>query len=106
MANGAVGVWALAAHWVEVLRSRLLWLMTAAAQVALGLQVVLGVVFQETSGREAPGIHLFYGFLTLIAVAILYSYRFQIPKWRYLLYGCGGLFIMGLALRAIYLPVA
>lgn len=105
-ANGFVGVWALAAHWVDAMRSRLLWTATAAAQVALGAQVVLGVVFQQTSGRQAPGIHQFYGFLTLISVAILYSYRFQIPKWRYLLYGFGGLFIMGLALRAVILPAA
>ncbi len=103
-ANGLVGLWALTAHWVDAVRSRWLWWATAATQVLVGLQVILGVVFQQTSEREAPGIHEFYGFLTLISVAILYSYRLQIPKWRYLLYGFGGLFIMGLALRTVFLP--
>ncbi len=102
--SGLVGLWALTAHWVEGLRSRWLWWVTATSQVVVGLQVILGVVFQQSSGREAPGIHEFYGFLTLISVAILYSYRLQIPKWRFLLYGFGGLFIMGLALRTVFLP--
>ncbi len=102
--SGLVGVWALVGHWVEAVRSRWLWRATAVSQILVGLQVVLGVVFQQSSGRQAPGIHEFYGFLTLISVAILYSYRMQIPKWRHLLYGFGGLFIMGLALRTVFLP--
>jgi hypothetical protein len=44
---------------------------------------------------------MFYGFLGIIAVGILYSYRPQVQQWRYLLYGFGGLFIMGLGIRAM-----
>lgn len=103
-ANGVVGVWALIAHWQPRFRKRALWAATAAAQVLIFVQVVLGVVYQSTSGIEAPGIHQFYGFITLLTVALIYSYRQQIERWLYLLYGFGGLFIMGLALRTVFLP--
>ena len=102
--NGFVGLWALLAHWVTRLRHRLLWVVTAVAQILVGLQVILGVVFLRSSGIAAPGIHQFYGYIALLSVALIYSYRIQIEKWRYLLYGFGGLFIMGLALRAVFIP--
>ncbi len=104
VANGLVGLWALVAHWWPSARHRLLWPATAVAQTLIGVQVVLGVVFMQTSGREAPGIHQFYGFITLISVALIYSYRPQIKRWQFLLYGFGGLFIMGLALRTVFIP--
>ena len=50
--------------------------------------------------RSEVQFHMFYGFLTIISVAIIYSYRHQLREKLYLLYGLGGLFIMGLALRA------
>lgn len=101
IANGAVGLWALAAHrWPEARRPSLWW-GTGAAQVALAVQVVLGVAVQSSTGVEAPQFHVFYGFVALIAAALIYSYRQQIRAYLYLLYGFGGLFIMGLALRAI-----
>ena len=104
VANGIVGLWALVAHWRPEIRHRFLWPATAVAQVMIGLQVVLGVVFMQTSGREAPGIHQFYGFITLLSVALIHSYRQQVRRWQYLLYGFGGLFIMGLALRTVFIP--
>jgi hypothetical protein len=44
---------------------------------------------------------MFYGFVAIIAVAILYSYRSQLRHRLFLLYGFGGLFIMGLGIRAM-----
>ena len=52
-------------------------------------------------GIEAPKFHMFYGFVAIIAVGIIYSYRQQMEKQRYLLYGLGSLFIMGLGIRAM-----
>ena len=37
------------------------------------------------------------------SVAIVYSYRAQLRAQRYLLYGFGGLFLMGLGIRAMVL---
>ena len=100
--NGAAGLWALAAHSQPTLRHRVLWWFTAAAEVALIVQVILGVVLIQ-QGIEAPEFHLFYGFVALASVGIIYSYRQQLEPWRYLLYGFGGLFLMGLGLRAVFL---
>jgi hypothetical protein len=101
VANAAVGLWALGAHWWVPLRHRALWWATAAAEVAIVLQVVLGVLLVTREDREVPQFHAFYGFVALATVGIIYSYRHQIARYIYLLYGLGGLFLMGLALRAI-----
>jgi hypothetical protein len=50
---------------------------------------------------DPPKFHLFYGFVAIISVGILYSYRQQMQHKLYLLYGGGGLFIMGLGIRAL-----
>jgi hypothetical protein len=101
--NGLAGVWALAAHWLPAARHRSLWWFTAAAQVTIFLQVGLGVGLVAGEGIEAPEMHMFYGFIAIIAVGIIYSYRHQLTEYRYLLYGFGGLFLMGLAIRAMLL---
>ena len=36
-----------------------------------------------------------------VAIAIIYSYRFQMKHRLYLLYGLGSLFVMGLGIRAM-----
>jgi hypothetical protein len=46
---------------------------------------------------------MFYGFVAIITVGILYSYRQQLRRHLYLLYGFGGVFLMGLAIRAMVL---
>lgn len=101
--NGLVGLWALGAHRVDRLRSRALWFWTAVAEVAIVVQAILGVAVQSTDEIEAPGIHTFYGFIAIVSVAIIYSYRQQVPEHRYLLFGLGGLFLMGLGIRAMVL---
>lgn len=101
--NGLAGLWALAAHWVEPLRVRALWWFLAIVEVAIVVQVVLGVVLVAGEGIEAPEFHMFYGFLMLITVGIVYSYRQQLRAQRYLLYGGGSLFLMGLGIRAMFL---
>jgi hypothetical protein len=102
--NAAAGCWALAAHWLERLRGKALWIFTAVAQATILVQVVLGVILAQD--LEAPEFHEFYGFVAIIAAALIYSYRTYTPavkQYQYLLYGLGGLFLMGLGLRAIYL---
>lgn len=103
VSNGLVGVWALLAHWVEPLRLRALWWCTGAAQITIFVQVGLGVWLVAGQGIEAPEMHMFYGFVALITVGIIYSYRQQVEEHRYLLYGLGGLFLMGLGIRAMIL---
>jgi len=102
--NALAGVWALGAHWLERLRGRPLWVFTILAELTIVVQVILGVLLAQD--LEAPEFHEFYGFVALIAAALIYSYRTYTPavkQYQYLLYGLGGLFLMGLGLRAIYL---
>jgi hypothetical protein len=99
--NGLAGVWALAAHRWASLRTKALWWFTIFAEVAVFIQVGLGVGLVAGQKLKAPKFHLFYGFVAIIAVGILYSYRLQMRHRLYLLYGGGGLFMMGLGIRAM-----
>lgn len=99
--NGLAGVWALAAHKVQPLRTRALWWYTGAAQLTVFVQVILGVAIVNKEKLEFPAFHAFYGFVSIMAVAIIYSYRAQLKGRVYLLYGFGGLFLMGLGIRAM-----
>ena len=48
-----------------------------------------------------PLFFTLFGFSALFGVAILYGYRNQIRDKVHLLYGLGGLFLMGLGIRAM-----
>ena len=99
--NALAGIWALSAHKVVALRSRALWWFTAFTQISIFIQVILGVIMVKRDKQEFPQFHAFYGFVAIIAIAIIYSYRAQLKSRVYLLYGFGGLFLMGLSIRAM-----
>jgi hypothetical protein len=101
--NGLAGVWSLGAAKIPRLRARALWWFTAVAELAVFVEVGLGVGLVG-QGMEAAEFHMFYGFVAVIAIAILYSYRHQMRRHLYALYGFGGLFVMGLGIRALVIP--
>jgi len=101
ISNGLAGVWALAAHKITPLRTRALWWYTGVAEFSIFVQVTLGVIMVNKNKLEFPAFHAFYGFVAIMAVAIIYSYRHQLKNKTYLLYGFGGLFLMGLGIRAM-----
>jgi hypothetical protein len=101
--NGLAGVWGLAAHRYTALRHKALWWFTAIVEIAIFVSVVLGIMLVKREHREYPKLHTFYGFVAIITVAIVYSYRNQLKGKTYLLYGGGSLFLMGLAIRAMVL---
>jgi hypothetical protein len=106
VANGVAGGWALAAHRWTALRLPALWWLTIAAEVSFFVQAALGVGVMASLDVEAPGLHVFYGFIAIITVGIIYSYRSSstwVREHLYLVYGLGGLFLMGLAIRALLL---
>ena len=103
LSNALVGLWALAAHRRPSLRSIGLWVTTAAAQTTVFVQAGLGTWLMVREGRDAPDLHALYGFSALVAVGIAYSYRHQLRDHLYVLYGCTGLFLMGLGIRAVIL---
>ena len=101
--NGLAGVWALLAHKYTALRTRALWWFIGLVEVAIFVQVALGVALVNKYKYTFPKFHAFYGFVAIIAVAIIYSYRVQMQHRLYLLYGFGGLFVMGLGIRAMFI---
>jgi hypothetical protein len=103
VANFVAGVYTLVAWRVPRLRNRWLWWPTIIAEAMMLIQVFLGVLLVSVEHYEPPRFHMFYGFVAFIAIGLLYSYRYV---WRAanrmeLAYGLGGLFIMGLGIRAL-----
>ncbi len=99
--NALAGLWAFGAHYRPALRTRALWWFTLAVELSIFIQVGLGVASMQAEGYEPQQFHMFYGFVALVAVGLLYSYRAQLRHRLYLLYGFGGLFLMGLGIRAM-----
>ncbi|MDP9465122.1 MAG: hypothetical protein M3P52_10895 [Actinomycetota bacterium] len=83
------------------MRTRALWWFIAIAELTVFVQVTLGVVVVNKDKLGFPKFHAFYGFVAIIAIAIIYSYRVQMKHRLYLLYGLGSLFIMGVGIRAM-----
>lgn len=105
IANAVAGAWALAAQRWPALRGRPLWAVVVVAQLTTFAQALTGTILMARDDLEPARLHALYGFSSVIAVAILYSYRTS-PFMRgkqYLLYGVGSLFIMGLGLRELVL---
>jgi heme A synthase len=108
VANFLAGVYTLIAWRVPKLRNRWLWWPTIIAEAMMLIQVFLGVLLVSAEDYEPPRFHMFYGFVAFIAIGLLYSYRYV---WRAanrmeLAYGLGGLFIMGLGIRALLVVTA
>jgi len=108
VANFLAGVYTLIAWRVPKLRNRWLWWPTIVAEAMMLIQVFLGVLLVSAEDYEPPRFHMFYGFVAFIAIGLLYSYRYV---WRAanrmeLAYGLGGLFIMGLGIRALLVVTA
>ena len=109
VANAAAGAWCLGAHRVPALRVRALWIGVIVAQVLVFVQIGLGVALMQSEGLEAdqlPDLHVLYGASAIVAGAILSGYRSTSPwvqERQFLVYGLGSLFIMGLAIRELFL---
>ena len=71
------------------------------AELTIAVQVALGAALVGFQDFEVAQFHAFYGFVAFATVGIVYSYRQQVAAHLYLLYGLGGLFLMGLAIRAM-----
>jgi hypothetical protein len=99
--NGLAGLWALGAMRWSPPRTPALWWFTGAVQLSVFVEVGAGVAM--LGGRDVADLqfHTFYGFIAIVAIGIIYSYRQQLGDRLYLLYGLGGLFVMGLGIRAL-----
>ncbi len=103
--NAIAGIWALAAQNVASLRRPALWWLIGIAQLSTFAMAVVGVLLANQPGEQLGDFHALYGFTTIVAVGVLYSYRTSpfIRGKQWMLYGFGSLFIMGLGIRAMFL---
>jgi hypothetical protein len=103
VANFLAGAYTLSAWKWPVLRKRWLWWPTIGAEAMMLIQVFLGVLLVTAQHYKPPRFHMFYGFVSFITIGLLYSYRYvwRARGWMELAYGLGGLFIMGLGIRAV-----
>jgi hypothetical protein len=101
-ATAFAGSWATLAHWVESLRRDALWVTQNITHALVVTQVVVGSMLVGFGDIEPDQTHMFYGFLTFVGVGLIIAYR-HLSEYRYLLYGLGGLFVMGLSIRALLL---
>ena len=101
--NALSGLHGLAAWRWPRLRGRPVWIGVVIAELAMMVQVVMGVVLVSNGRFTPPRFHMFYGFVSFITVGLLYSYRyvFRARNQMELFYGLGGLFLMGLGIRAV-----
>lgn len=103
--NALAGAWCLGAYRWAALRGRAVWIGVIVAQLTTVVQAVVGAVLSRRDDVVLDDMHALYGFSAIIAVAIMYSYRtspFMKGK-ELVLYGFGGLFVMGLGLRNLFL---
>jgi hypothetical protein len=102
VANAIAGVVMLVAWKVPAIR-RPAWAVVIGAQAAMMIQVLVGVALVTVDEFEPPRFHMFYGFVAFITVGLLYSYKYvwRARGWLELAYGIGGLFMMGLGIRAV-----
>ena len=102
VANGAVGLWALAAHQWPRYRHRAGWIAVIIAEAIVIVQVIIGVILQVNENIDGDQ-HQLYGFSAFASVGIIYAYRNEMKDRPYLLYGLGSLWLMGLGIRAAIL---
>ena len=101
--NSNAGVWGILLDRESIKSTRFFWIAIVAAQIIVFAQAIVGVALQSKENIEPDDFHYLYGFSMIIAIAILYGYRNTIGNKKFLLYGLGSLFIMGLGIRAMFL---
>ena len=103
--NALAALLAFVVNKTGVYGGRPFWLYIALAQTTVFIQAILGVALQSDENLPPRDFHYLYGFSMIVFVALLYGYKTQVGEKRYLLYGFGSLFIMGLGIRAFFIGV-
>lgn len=86
---GAWGVWLWRRHRLPVPKP--FWPLVYTGHAAIAVQVAIGLVLNERT--PAPGIHVFYGFVLLIAAVLSYAIRSEHARSNVLRFSAVALFI-------------
>lgn len=102
--NAVAGVACLVVWRVTRWRGRGPWILSGVAEIALLVQILLGVIMVSSgdyqNDQRIP-FHMFYGFVSFVVIGLLFAYRRNLEGRLELAYGLGGCFLAGLAIRAI-----
>ena len=102
IANGAAAALALAAHSIERLRGRHVWIAIGVAWAVVVVQTGLGAALQIQRDIDA-GTHQVYGFVAFGSLSFIYAGRSEMRDRPYILYGLGTLWLTGLGVRSMFL---
>jgi len=100
VANGAVGIYGLAAAGRRRVLGTPFRLASWVALAAMAAQAVMGVLLYQR-GTKPGSQHTFYGFVILFTLSFAYIYREQLSKRPGLRWGLLLLFVMGLGIRGV-----
>jgi len=101
--NAITGIWGVLLDKKAISNPKPFWFCIAIAQLLIFVQAILGVSLQAADDLEPRDFHYLYGFSMIIAIALLYGYKNSIGQHRFIMYGLGSFFIMGLGIRALFL---
>ena len=98
--TGLVGMWGLGLAITRSTPRRAFEIARGASIGAILLQIVAGVYLYSNGVRPGNAIHVFYGVVIFVTLALVYVYRTTMARKPALTYGLLLLFVMGLGLRA------
>ena len=101
ISNAIAGIVMFVAWRWPQYRGRWNWYVTIAAEVAILVQVLAGVILVSSDEYTVERFHMFYGFVAFITVGLAYSYRYQMEGRLEFLYMLVGFFLMGVGIRAL-----
>lgn len=98
--NLIVGLWGLLFLRKRERAPRSFWYAIGAGQLALAVQVGLGLALTQQFGNP-PGLHMFYGFVVLIAAILTYAFRGEGARRTILVFSSAAVFIGAVSIRAM-----
>ncbi len=99
-ATGIVGAWGLVAGLLQRDAGRLFPYARGLAIAVMLVQVGAGVYLYMNEVRPGNSLHVFYGVVVVITLALAYVYRATMARRPALTYGILLLFVMGLGIQA------
>jgi hypothetical protein len=100
--NVFAGIWTLIGMKVDVVKRKKYFLYPIyIAWGALTIQVFLGVSLLLFTKHQAPSMHYFYGFISLMVMGGVFAYSKSFGKKKYLILGIVAIFLAALSVRTI-----
>lgn len=98
--NLGAAIWGLAFVQKNLPAPKSFLQLVVAGQVALFAQVVAGVIFLRQIDA-GPGLHVFYGFVLLIAAALSWALRSGTPRRQVVVSSAAALFVGAVSIRTM-----